>query len=61
MRLKKQSDVETNTTQMLSGGCLNSELERVIEKEKPKENLVPDEDTVFTLPKISTILDNDDF
>ena len=46
---------------MLSGGCLNSELERVIEKEKPKENLVPDEDTVFTLPNISTILDNDDF
>ena len=53
--------METNTTQTLSGDRLISELERVIGKEKPKENLVPDEDIVFKLPKISTIPDNDGF
>ena len=52
LRLKRQSDVGTNATQTLSGDCLIGELERVIGKEKPKENLVPDEDIVFTLPKI---------
>ena len=61
LRLKRQSDVGTNITQTLLGDRLIGELERVIEKEKPKENLVPDEDIIFTLPKIPTILDNDDF
>ena len=61
LRLKRQSDVGTNTTHTSSGDCLIGELERVIEKEKPKENLVPDEVIVFTLPKIPTILENDDF
>ena len=61
LRLKRQSDVETNTTQTLSGDRLIGELGRVIEKQKPKENLVPDEDIVFKIPKIPTTLDNDDF
>ena len=51
----------TNTNQTLSGDRLIGELERVIEKEKPKENIVLDDDIVFSLPKIPTILDNDDF
>ena len=51
----------TNTTQTFSGDCLIGELGRVIEKQKPKENLVPDKDIVFTIPKIPTALDNDDF
>ena len=37
------------------------ELDRIIEKEKPKEEFVPDENIVFSLPKIPTILDNEDF
>ena len=51
----------TNTTQTLSGDCLIGKLERVIEKEKPKENIVPDKDIVFSLPEIPTILNNDGF
>ena len=51
----------TNTTQTFSGNRLIGELERVIEKEKPKENLVPEEDIIFHLPKILTILGNEDF
>ena len=35
------------------------ELERVIGKEKPKENLAPDKDIVLTLPKLPRIFDND--
>ena len=61
LRLKRQSDMGTNATQTLSGNCLIGELERFIGKEKPKENLVPDEDIVFTLLKIPTTLDNDNF
>ena len=61
LTFQSKNDVATNTTQTLSGDRLTGELERVIEKEKPKENLVPDEDIVFTLPKLLTILDNDDF
>ena len=49
------------TTQTLLGNRLIGELERVIEKGKPKKNLVRDEDIVFTLPKIPTIQDNNDF
>ena len=30
----------------------------MIEKEKPKEEIVPDVDISFTLPKVSTILDD---
>lgn len=37
------------------------ELERVIGKEKPKENLAPDKDIVLTLPKLPRIFNNDDF
>ena len=51
----------TNTTQTLSDNRLIGELERVIDKEKPKENIVPDEEIVFTLPKIPTFLNNDNF
>ena len=32
-----------------------------MEKEKPKENLVPENGIVFTLPKIPEILNNGDF
>ena len=42
-------------------GHLIGELERVIEKEKPKEETVPDENIIFSLPEIPTILDNEDF
>ena len=45
----------------MSGDCLIGELERVIEKEKPKEEIVPDENIIFTLPKAPTILDDEDF
>ena len=45
----------------MSGDCLKGELGRVIEKEKPKKEIVPDENITFSLPKIPTILDNEDF
>ena len=51
----------TKTTQTMSGDCLIQELERVIEKEKPREEIVPDENIIFTLPKAPTILDDKDF
>ena len=51
----------TKTTQTMSADHLIGELERVIEKEKPKEEIVPDENIIFSLPKIPTILDNEDF
>ena len=55
--LRKVSKPKTHqTTQTLSGNKLVGELERVIEKEKPKEEIVPDKDISFTLPKMSTIL-----
>ena len=46
----------TNTTQEMI-----EEPERVIEKEKPKEKIIPDENIILSLPKIPTILDNEDF
>ena len=46
---------------MMCRDCLIGELEWVIEKEKPKENLVPEGNIVFALPKIPQILDNKDF
>ena len=58
---KTSSNVGTNTTQTMSGDCLIGELETVIEKEKPKEEIVPDENVLFTLPKAPTILDDEDF
>ena len=61
LTFQRKNDVATNTTQTLSGDRLIGELERVIEREKPKENLVLDGDIVFTLPKLPTILDNYDF
>ena len=51
----------TNTTQTMTSDCLTRELERVIEKEKPKEEIVLDENIIFSLQKILTILDNEDF
>ena len=48
-------------TQTMSGDCLIGELERVIEKEEPKEEIVPDENIIFTVPKTPTILDVEDF
>ena len=51
----------TNTTQTMSWDHLIGDLERVIEKEKPKGEIVPDENIVFTLPKAPKILDDEDF
>ena len=53
---KTLSNVGTNTTQEMI-----EEPERVIEKEKPKEKIIPDENIILSLPKIPTILDNEDF
>ena len=58
---KTSSNVGTNTTQTMSGNRLTGELERVTEKEKPKEEIVPDENIIFSLQKIPAILDNEDF
>ena len=45
----------TNTTQTMNGDC-------IIEKKKEtKEEIVPDENIMFSLPKIPTILDSEDF
>ena len=59
--LSQKKTVGTNTTQTMSGDCLIGELERVIEQENPKEEIVHDQNIVFSLPKITTTLDNDDF
>ena len=45
----------------MSGNKLIRELERIIEKEKPKEEIVPDEDISFALPNVSTISDGQIF
>ena len=50
-----------NTKQTMSDDCLIGELERVIEKEKQKEEIFPDENIIFTLPKAPIILDDEDF
>ena len=51
----------TNTTQAMSSDCLIGELKRVLEKEKPKKEINPDEYISFSLPKIPTFLHNEDF
>ena len=56
---KTSSNVETYTTQTMSGDRLIGELQRVIEKEKPMEEIVPDKNIIFSLPKIPPILDNE--
>ena len=58
---KFSSNLGTNTTQAMSSDCLIGELKRVLEKEKPKKEINPDEYISFSLPKIPTILDNEDF
>ena len=57
---KTSSNVGTNATQTMSGDRLIKELERVIEKENPKEEIAPSEN-IFSLPKIPTMFDNEDF
>ena len=47
--------------QTMSRDRLIGELEWVVEKEKPKEKLQADNDVIFFLPKISTILDDDEY
>ena len=42
----------------MPGNKLIGELERVIQKEKSKEETVPDIDISFTLPKTPAILDD---
>ena len=59
-RAKTSSNVGANMTQAMRGDRLIGELDRVIDKEKPKEEFVPDENIVFSLPKIPTIFDNED-
>ena len=49
--VRRKNDAATNTTQTMSGDCLTVELEQVIEKEKPKENLVYEDNIIFALPK----------
>ena len=44
--------------QTLFGNKFIRKLERLIEKGKPEEEIVPDEDISSTLSKISTILDD---
>ena len=58
---QSKNGVAINTTETLSGDRLIGELKKVIGKDQPKENLVPDEDIIFTLPKLPGILDNDYF
>ena len=60
LTFRRKNDIATNTTKT-SEDHLIGELERVIGKEKPKENLAPDKDIVFTLPKLPRIFDNDNF
>ena len=50
---KTSSNVETYTTQTMSGDRLIGEFQRVIEKENPMEEIVPDENIIFSLPKIT--------
>ena len=57
----KKNTVGTNTTQAKSGDCLIGDLERVTEKENPKEEIVHDQNIIFSLPKKPTVLDNEDF
>lgn len=47
--------------QTMSRDRLIGELEWVVEKEKPKEKLQADNDVIFFLLKISTILDDDEY
>ena len=58
---KTLSNVGSDTTQTMSGDRLIGELERVVRKEKTNEEIIPDENIFFSLPKIPTILDNEDF
>ena len=61
LTFKEKNDAVTNTTQTLSGDLLTGKLDRVIEKENTKKNLVPEEDIIFTLPKLPIILDDEGF
>ena len=56
--VRRINDVATNTTQTMSGNRIIGELERAIEKKKQKENLVPEDDIVFAIPKIPQVLEN---
>ena len=58
---KKKISTATNTMQTMSRDRLIGELEWVVEKEKPKEKLQADNDVIFFLLKISTILDDDEY
>ena len=42
--------------QTMNGDCLIEELERVIEKEKPKEEIVPDENIFLACQKYQQFL-----
>ena len=57
----KKNTVGTNTSQAKSGDCLIGDLERVLEKKNPKEEIAHDQNIIFSLPKTQTVLDNEDF
>ena len=54
--LSRKNTVGTNAMQTMSGDCLIEELERVIEKEKPKEEIVPDENIFLACQKYQQFL-----
>ena len=56
IQLKRGNKYNTNN----ECDCLIREIESVIEKEKPKEEIASNEN-IFSLPKMPTILDNEDF
>ena len=61
LTVRRKNGTATNTTQTISGDSPIKELEQVIEVERLKENLVPEVDIFFVLPKILQILDNKKF
>ena len=61
LTVRRKNGTATNTTQTISGDSPIEELEQVIEVERLKENLVPEVDIFFVLPKILQILDNKKF
>ena len=53
---KTLSNVGTNTTQIIIGDHLKGELERIVEKEKPKEEIFPEENIISSCQKYQQFL-----
>ena len=58
---KTSSNVGTNRTQSMSGGCLIGELERVTEKEKLKQELRKQKDEINEEIDLTRLKDEIDF